>query len=70
MYYSASLLTSINPSFCSWLLLFLNLLRPEDQRRALQGCTKTNNKVCQIFNEVGGAVRRESATELENSLNL
>ena len=46
-------------------------LRPEDKRRALQRCTKTNNKVnCQIFNEVGGAVRRESATELENLLNL
>ena len=26
----------------------------------------TNNKVCQIFSEVGGAVRRESATKLEN----
>ena len=24
MYYGASLLTSINPSFCSWVLLFLN----------------------------------------------
>ena len=59
MYYGASLFTSINPSFCSWVLLFLNFLRPEDQR------TETNNKVCQIFNEVGGAVRRESATELE-----
>ena len=45
-------------------------LRPEDKRRALQGCTETNNKVCQIFNEVGGAVTRESATELENLLNL
>ena len=43
-------------------------LRPEDKRRALQGCTETNNKVCQIFSEVGGAVRRESATE--NLLNL
>ena len=45
-------------------------LRPQDQRRALQRYTETNNKVCQIFNEVGGAVRRESATELENQLNL
>ena len=26
-------------------------------------------KVCQIFNEVKGAVRRESVTELENPLN-
>ena len=33
-------------------------------------CTELNNKVYQIFNEVGGAVRRESATELENPLNL
>ena len=45
-------------------------LRPEDQHRALQGCTETNNKVCQIFNEFGGAVRRESAMQLENPLNL
>ena len=45
-------------------------LRPEDKRRALQGCTETNSKVCQIFKEAGGAVRRESATELENPLNL
>ena len=45
-------------------------LRPENKRRALQGCTEANNKVCQIFKEVGGAVRRESATELENLLNL
>ena len=68
MYYGASLFTNINPSslgFCCF-----DFLRPEDQRRALQGCTETNNKVCQIFNEVGGAVRRESATELENPLNL
>ena len=69
MYYGASLFTSIN------LLLLLGsaaseFLRPEDQRRALQGCTETNNKICQIFNEVGGEVRRESATELENPLNL
>ena len=28
------------------------------------------DKVCQNFNEVGGAVRRESATELENPMNL
>ena len=66
MYYGASLFTSINPSFCSWVLLFLNFY----ERRALQGCTESNNKVRQIFNEVGGAVRRESATELENPLNL
>ena len=59
MYYGASLLTHINPSFCSWVLLFLNFVRPEGQRRALQGCTETNNKVCQNFNEVGGAVGRE-----------
>ena len=45
-------------------------LRPEDKCRALQGCTETSNKVCQIFKEVGGVVRRESATELENLLNL
>ena len=45
-------------------------LRPEDKRRALQGCIETNNKVCQILNEVRGAVRRESATELENISNL
>ena len=25
MYYGASLFTSISPSFCSWVLLFLNL---------------------------------------------
>ena len=43
---------------------------PEDKCRALQGCNETNNKVCQIFNEVGGAGRRESGTELENLLNL
>ena len=59
MYYGASLLTSINPSFCSLVLPFLNFLRPEGQRRALQGCTETNNIVCQNFNEVGGAVGRE-----------
>ena len=70
MYYGVSLLTSINPSFCCWVLLFFKFLRPEEKRRALQGCTETNNKVCQIFNEVGGAVRRESAIELENLLNL
>ena len=69
MYYGASLFTSTN------LLLLLGsapseFLRPEDQRRALQGCTETNNKIYQIFNEVGGEVRRESATELENPLNL
>ena len=45
-------------------------LRPEDQRGALQWSTETNDKVCQIFNEAEGAVRHESATELENSLNL
>ena len=45
------------------------LLRPDDQRRALQEYTD-QDKVCQIFNEVGGAVRRESATEPENPLNL
>ena len=49
--------------------LFTSILRPEYRRRALQGCTETNNKVCQIFIEGGGAVRRESATELENPLN-
>ena len=49
---------------------FFDVLRPEDQGRALQGCTETYNKVCQIFKEAGGAVRRESETELENSLNL
>ena len=70
MYYGAYLFTSIGPSFCSRVLLFLKFLRPEDQRRALQGCAETNNKVCQIFKEVGGAVRRESAAELENPLNL
>ena len=70
MYYGASLFTSMNPSFCSWVPLSFEFLRPEDQRRALQECTETNNKVCKIFNEVGGAVRRESATELENPLNL
>ena len=70
MYYGASLFTSINPSFCSWVLLFFEFLRPEDKRRALQECPEMNSKVCQIFNEVGGAVRRESATELENLLNL
>ena len=58
------------PSALAWVLLFFEFLRPEDKRRALQGCTETNNKVCQIFNGVGGAVRRESATELENLLNL
>ena len=36
-------------------------LRPEDKHRVLQGCPETNNKVCQTFNEVGGAMRRESA---------
>ena len=61
MYYGASLFTSINP---------FEFLRPEDKRRALQGCTETNNKVYQIINEVGGAVRCESAAELENPLNV
>ena len=46
------------------------LLRSEDKHRALQDCTEMNNKVCQIFNEVGGAMRSESATKLENLLNL
>ena len=49
-------------------------LRLEDKHRTsqwcTQWCTETNNKVCQIFNEVGGTVKRESATELENPLNL
>ena len=45
-------------------------LRPEYQRKALQCCTEASNKVWQIFNEVGVAVRPESATELENPLNL
>ena len=70
MYYGASLFTSINPSFCSWVLLFLNLYDPKASVEPSQGCTETNNKVCQIFNEVGGAVRRESVEELENLLNL
>ena len=35
-------------------------LRPEDKRRTLQGCTETNNKVCQIFEKVGGAVKVEN----------
>ena len=42
----------------------LGFLRPEDQRRPLQGCTKTKTK----FIEVGGAAKRESVTELENFL--
>ena len=69
MCYGASLFTSINLSFCSWVLLFLNFYDLKTSV-ALQGCTETNNKVCQIFNEFGEAVRRESATELENPLNL
>ena len=68
MCYGPSLFTSINPS-CSWVLLFLNFYDLKTSV-ALQGCTETNNKVYQIFNEVGEAVRRESATELENLLNL
>ena len=69
MYYGALLFASINflPLLGSALFEFL---RPEDQRRGLQGCTETNNKVCQIFHGVGGAVRRERATEQENPLNL
>ena len=70
MYYVASLFTSINPLLLLLGSALFEFLRPEDKRRALQGCTETNNKVCQIFNEVGGVVRRESATELENLLNL
>ena len=42
------------------LLLVFQFLRPEDKRRTLQGCTETNNKVCQIFDEVGGAVKVEN----------
>ena len=51
----------------SALFKFLQL---EDKRRVLQGCTETNNKVCQILNEVGGTVRLESGTELESLLNI
>ena len=69
MCHGASLFTSINPFFCSWVLLFFNFYDLKTSV-ALQGCTEKNNKVCQIFNEVGEAVRRESATELENLLNL
>ena len=64
--------TEVYVLWCLLLLLgsaLFEFLRPEDQRRALQGCTETN-KVCQIFNEVGGAVRLESTMELENPLNL
>ena len=70
MYYGASLFTSINPLLLLLSSAHFEFLRPEDKVRALQGFIETNNKVCQILNEVGGAVRRESAMELENPLNL
>ena len=70
MYYGASLFTSINPSFCSWVLLFLNFYEMKTSIEPYSDVLRPTNKVCQIFNEVEGAVRRESATELENPLNL
>ena len=70
MYYGASLFTSMSPSFCSWVLLFLNFYDLKTSVEPYRGVRRPNNIVCQIFNEVGGAVRRESATELENPLNL
>ena len=74
MHNGASLFTSINKPFL--LLLgsaLFGFLRPEDKRRALQGCTETNNKVVKFSTRLetfGGAVRRESAIELEDLLNL
>ena len=57
----------------SWyLLLDLAALNENIILRTIncKACTETNNKVCQNFNEVGEAVRRDSATELENPMNL
>ena len=54
MYCGASLITSISPLLLLLGSALFEFLRPEDKRRALQRCIETNNKVCQIFNEVGG----------------
>ena len=53
-------------SFCSWILIFFNF---DDLKTSVEPYGSVL-KVCQIFSEVGGALRRESAMELENPLKL
>ena len=65
MYYRASIY-EYKPLLLLLGSVLFEFLRPEDKCRALQGCSETNKKVSQIFNEVRGPVRRESATSLEN----
>ena len=66
MYYGASLFRSINLSFCSWVLLFLNFYDLKTSVEPYRGVLRPTTN----FSEFGGAVRREGATELKNLLNL
>ena len=70
MYYGASLFTSINPSFCSWVLLFLNVYDLKTSVEPSYRDVLRPTAKFQIVKEVGGAVSCESATELENPLKL
>ena len=71
MYYGASLFTSITPPppppFCSWVLLFLNFYGLKTSVEPYRSILRPTTKFVKF---VGGAVRRESAAELENPLNV
>ena len=68
MYYGGSLFTSINPSFCSWVLLFLNFYDLKTSVEPYRGVLRPTTKFIKVSMKLE-AVRRESATELENPLN-
>ena len=61
MYYGASLFTSINPSICS----FWNIHDLKTSVDPYRGVLRPTTKFVKFVNEIGGAVRRESAAELE-----
>ena len=70
MYHGASLFTSINPSFFSWVLLFLNFHDLKTSVEPYSGVLRPTTKFVKFSMRLKVAVRRESTTELENPLNL